>query len=106
MEQFFNALTMDVILRTLFSRRAPEVARAATEATQVLSREAMQEMFWPRSLPDWLPLPHKRAKRRALGVLIGLIDGQIAARRALPADCVQPAWPCPVFSHRLFSVAC
>ena len=85
-EALFNALTMDVILRTLFSSRAPEVARAAADATQVLSRAAMQEMFWPVSLPAWLPLPHQIAKRRAGAVLHGLIDAQIAARRALPAE--------------------
>ncbi len=86
MEDLFNALTMDVIMRTLFSSRAPTVARAAAQATQVLSQEALQEMFWPFSLPDWLPLPHKLAKRRALGVLNGLVDGEIAARRALPVE--------------------
>lgn len=85
MEDLFNALTMDVIMRTLFSSRAPALARAAADATQVLSRAAMQEMFWPFSLPDGLPLPHKIAKRRALRVLDGLVGGQIAARRALPA---------------------
>jgi cytochrome P450 len=86
MEALFNALTMDVIMRTLFSSRAPDLAAAATEATQVLSQAAMQEMFWPASLPDWLPLPHKRAKRRAMQVLAGLIDGQIARRQAMPPD--------------------
>jgi cytochrome P450 len=85
MEDLFNALTMDVIMRTLFSSRAPALARAAADATQVLSRAAMQEMFWPASLPDWLPLPHKIVKRRALAMLTGLIDSQIAARAALPA---------------------
>lgn len=86
MDGLFNALTMDVILRTLFSRRAPQIARAAADATAVLSREAMQEMFWPATLPDWLPLPHKIAKRRALKLLHGLIDDQIAARHALPPE--------------------
>ena len=84
METLFNGLTMDVIMRTLFSSRASAHAAAAADATQVLSQAAMQEMFWPASLPDWLPLPHKRAKRRAMRVLTGLIDDQIAQRRALP----------------------
>lgn len=84
METLFNGLTMDVIMRTLFSSRAPALAAAAADATQVLSRAAMQEMFWPASLPGWLPLPHIRTKRRALAVLNGLIGDQIAARRAAP----------------------
>ena len=85
MEDLFNTLTMDVIMRTLFSNRAPDLAHAAAQATQVLSRAAMQEMFWPVSLPDGLPLPHKAAKRRALRVLNDLVGGQIDARRHLPA---------------------
>lgn len=84
-EALFNALTMDVIMRTLFSSRAPaDAVAAAADATQVLSQAAVQEMFWPASLPDWLPLPQKRAKRRAMRVLNGLVDGQIAQRLALP----------------------
>ena len=43
------------------------------------------EMFWPASPPDWLPWPHARAKRRALALLAGLVDAQVAERRALPA---------------------
>jgi cytochrome P450 len=84
MESLFNALTMDVIMRTLFSHRVPGQAAAAAAATQVLSQAAMQEMFWPATLPDWLPLAHKRAKRRAMRVLTGLVDGQIAQRQAMP----------------------
>jgi cytochrome P450 len=84
MEELFNGLTMDVIMRTLFGSRAPDQAAAAAQATQVLSQAAMQEMFWPASLPDWLPLAHKRAKRRALRVLTGLVDDQITQRQAMP----------------------
>lgn len=86
MDLLFNGLTMDVIMRTLFSSRAPAQAAAAADATQVLSKAAMQEMFWPASLPDWLPLPHKRAKRRAMRVLTSLVDGRIAQRQAQADD--------------------
>lgn len=86
MEALFNGLTMDVIMRTLFSNRAQDQAAAAADATQVLSQAAMREMFWPASWPGWLPLPHKRAKRRALQVLTGLVDGHIARRQALRPD--------------------
>jgi cytochrome P450 len=86
MDELFNALSMDIIMRALFSSTAQGQAAAAAQATQVLSRQAMQEMFWPMSLPDALPLPHKRAKRHANGVLRGLIREQIRARLANPAD--------------------
>lgn len=85
MDALFQGLTMDVMMRTLFSSRAPALAQAAAQATQVLSHAALREMFWPVSPPAWLPLRHNRHKQRALAVLAGLVDGQIAARRAMPA---------------------
>ncbi|MBB5204803.1 cytochrome P450 [Inhella inkyongensis] len=78
MAALFNHLTMDVILRTLFSRSAgPETTRCAA-ATQVLSATVFREMFWPMTLPDWLPLPGKAAKRRALRTLHELIRAGMA----------------------------
>lgn len=80
-----SRLAMDVILRTLFSQPDRGEAEAAAKATQVLSHRAVREMFWPVTLPDWLPLPAKREKRWALRTLHGLVDRHIDARRALPA---------------------
>lgn len=77
-------LTMDVILRTLFSRPDAGESRDAARATRVLSRSATREMFWPMTLPDWLPLPGKRAKRQGLRTLHGLVRRHIEERRALP----------------------
>lgn len=83
MEALFSRLTMDVILRTLFSHRASaDEVQSASRATQTLSETAMREMFHPMTLPDWLPLPGKRAKRQALHSLRGLIARHIEARRA------------------------
>lgn len=79
-------LTMDVILRTLFSRPDQGESRDAARATQVLSHSAMREMFWPVTLPDWLPLPGKRAKRWGLRTLHGLVKRHIEQRRALPVE--------------------
>jgi cytochrome P450 len=81
-----SRLTMDVILRTLFSQPDRGESHAAAWATQVLGRAAMREMFWPVTLPDWLPLPGKRAKRRALHTLHGLVQRHITQRQALPPD--------------------
>jgi cytochrome P450 len=79
-DTLMTRLTMDVILRTLFSSRARDEAREASLATQVLGRQAMREMFLPMTLPDWLPLPGKSGKRRALRTLHGLVDRHIDAR--------------------------
>lgn len=82
MEALLTRVAMDVIMRTLFSRPASEETAAAAHATQVLSASAMREMFWPVTLPDWLPLPGKAAKRRALATLRQLVAGHIRDRRA------------------------
>ena len=82
MDALFSALAMDVILRVLFSRSAAADAHAAAQATQVLSQHALREMFRPFTLPDWLPLPGKAAKRRALRTLRDLVGRHIAERRA------------------------
>ena len=79
-EQAMTGLTMDVILRTLFSSAANDEARLAEDAVRVLSQEAMREFYWPASAPLWAPW--KSAKRRALGALDGLIRGHIAAPQA------------------------
>ncbi|HEV6967477.1 cytochrome P450 [Roseateles sp.] len=81
MDRLFSHLTMDVISRTLFSRPIGADTAAAAEAVQVLSETALAEMFWPVTLPDWLPLPGKAAKRRANRLMHGLLRGHIAARR-------------------------
>ncbi len=82
MDTFFSSLAMAVILRTIFSSDDTTDTHAAAAATQTLSEAALAEMFWPATLPDWLPLPGKRAKRHALRLLRALVGGHIAARRA------------------------
>ena len=81
LEAFFSSVTVRIILRTLFGPDAEADTEAAAWATQVLSRAAMREMFMPATLPDWLPLPGKADKRRALRLLRGLVQRQIDARR-------------------------
>jgi cytochrome P450 len=81
MDALFTHLAMDVILRTLFSARASAEAADAAEAVQRLSEGAIREMFWPFTLPDWLPLPGKATKRRSIRLLRDLIGRHIAARR-------------------------
>ncbi len=82
MDTLWTDTAMDVILRTLFGEAAQEDARDAAWATQALSTAAFSEMFMPFTLPDWLPLPGKAAKRRALRALRGLVQRHIDARHA------------------------
>jgi cytochrome P450 len=82
MDALFSHLTMDVISRTLFSTPIGQDTAAAAAAVQVLSETALREMFWPVTLPDWLPLPGKAAKRHASRLLHGLLAQHINARRA------------------------
>ena len=81
-DALWTDVAMDVILRTLFSESAQADARDAAWATQTLSETAFREMFMPFTLPDWLPLPGKAAKRRAIRSLKGLAWRYIHARQA------------------------
>jgi cytochrome P450 len=82
-EHMVTQLTMDVVLRTLFSQRIEHHNRAesmaAEQAVRVISREGMEAFFWPFSLPDWMP--HKWTGRRAKQMLDGLVRRHIQQRR-------------------------
>lgn len=78
MDALLSHLAMDVISRTLFGQPISGDTQAAAAASQVLSESALAEMFWPMTLPDWLPLPGKAAKRRAYRLISGLIRARIA----------------------------
>lgn len=80
MDALWSEATMDVILQVLFSHPAEGDARRASEANRTLGEIGFREMFWPMTLPDWLPLPGKRAKRAALHTLRALIQRHIDAR--------------------------
>ena len=87
MDAVFSRLAMDVILRTLFGHKATaHETQQAINATQTMSETAFREMFRPFTLPDWLPLPGKAAKRHALRTLRGLISQHIAERKAQTGD--------------------
>ncbi len=80
-ESLMTLLTMDVILRTLFSAGDGDAAVAETAwAVHELGKVAMGEMYVPVSAPLWAPW--KLGKRRALRSLDGLIRSHLATRRA------------------------
>jgi cytochrome P450 len=82
MDGLWSEATMDVILRVLFSHPAEGDAQRAADANRTLGETGFREMFMPMTLPDWLPLPGKRAKRTALYTLRSLIQRHIDARGA------------------------
>ena len=79
-EPLMTRLTMDVVLRTLFSSAVhASEARAAADAVQIIGRMGMEAMFWPFRLPDWLP--HKWKGRQAKYTLDKLVRHHIEQRR-------------------------
>jgi cytochrome P450 len=74
-------ITMDVILRTLFSHPTTqaEASRVST-AIRALTRQSMREVFWAFIPPPWMPYPGRAAKRQHLHTLHRLIATHIAAR--------------------------
>lgn len=83
-------LTIDVILRTMFSTPAGEHTQPISAAVQALNEIAMRELFWPVTLPDWLPLPGKALKRSSMRLLDDFVDGHIRARKLMdPAQAPQ-----------------
>ncbi|WP_079436403.1 cytochrome P450 [Zoogloea sp. LCSB751] len=86
-ESALTSLTMDVILRMLFSSEIGDEARIAEQAVRTVSAAANAEFYWPASWPDWMPW--KRDKRQALAALNGLIGRHVHARLTQPED----AWP-------------
>lgn len=76
-------ITMDVILRALFSYRyeAGEAA-AMSGAIRALSRQLMREFFWPVRPVAWLPYPGHTEKAHSLAVIHDVIRARIDARRS------------------------
>ncbi len=71
-------LALDIARVTLFGEQSNDENIEA--AIQVLSQTAFRESTSPGRLPDWLPLPAKREKRWAVGVLDRLVTGIVEAR--------------------------
>ncbi|MCH7345613.1 cytochrome P450 [Pelomonas sp. CA6] len=89
-EHAMTQLTMDVILRSLFSHNDEAQSRRAADAVHQISVIAMREMYWPVSAPQWAPW--KAPKREALRVLEQLVLSELARRRERPeaqADLLQ-----------------
>ena len=94
-ESALTSLTMDVIVRMMFSDEIGEDARVAECAVRAISEAANADFYWPASLPDWVPW--KRARRRALHTLRDLIERHLQARLRMRTD----TWPDDLLSRLL-----
>lgn len=74
-------LTIDVILRTLFSSEAADETELAEASVRQLLEHGMREVFLPMRLPAWLPLPRLRAAQHARVALDGLVWRHLRARQ-------------------------
>lgn len=86
-ETSLTALSMDIIVRLLFSTSIGAEARVAERDVHALLVAVNAEAYWPASWPDWMPW--KRAKRGARRRLFAWIDAQVRNRLQRP----QQAWP-------------
>ncbi|MBK8285370.1 MAG: cytochrome P450 [Ahniella sp.] len=78
-------ITMDVILRTLFSYATTSVeASDISIAIRALTRQSMREVFWAFVPPKWLPYPGRADKLAHIQTLNTLVTTQIRARTSNP----------------------
>jgi cytochrome P450 len=80
-DRLTTRITMDVILRTLFSEATTRAeADAISVAIRAISVQALRQFYWPVVPPDWLPYPGRREKLRHLATINALIGRHIASR--------------------------
>lgn len=80
-DAFTTRITMDIILRTLFSHASSrEEANQVSVAIRALSRQSMREVYWALIPPNWLPYPGRAEKLRHLRTLRRLIAAQVDDR--------------------------
>jgi cytochrome P450 len=85
-ESAMTELTLAIVSATLFGSEPGAGPAELGGAVAALSEIFMQEVQSPVLLPDWLPLPHKVRKRRAIQSLNRTVDRIIRERRATRAD--------------------
>lgn len=80
-------ITMDVILRTLFSHATNQAeASQVSTAIRALTRQSMREVYWAFIPPVWMPYPGRAAKLKHLQTINTLIATHINARTGNPSD--------------------
>lgn len=75
-------LTLDILMRTLFSLRLEDQYADIFRALTVVLRDAERRIWSPLSPPRWLPVPRNRRVRAALRVLDAFVFDLIEKRKA------------------------
>jgi cytochrome P450 len=75
-------LTLDILMRTLFSLRLEDRHEDVFHALTVILRDAEKRIWSPLGLPRWLPTRRRREVRAALARLDRFVLDLIATRRA------------------------
>ncbi len=79
-------LTLDVILRTMFSRRLDATHQVLYDTVSWLLRD-LERRFWRLvPIPPWAPVPSNRQRARAIKVLDEFVYGIIEERRRSPGS--------------------
>nr|WP_034386928.1 cytochrome P450 [Comamonas composti] len=78
MEEALTTLTMDIIMRQVFSLPMGRHEQQARHSLRTLSQAADREFYHPLRWPDYMPW--KRSKRQAKAWLHGFIDHQVQTR--------------------------
>lgn len=74
-------LTLDIVMRTLFSVRLDGEHEDVFHAMTLVLRDAEKRIWSPFGLPRWLPTANNRAVARALATLDRFVYGLIEKRR-------------------------
>lgn len=85
-EKEMTGLTLEIAARTFFDADVAGETAELGAAVATMSEVTVREVQSPLPLPDWLPLPLKRRKRRALDYLNGTVRRIIRERRASGED--------------------
>jgi cytochrome P450 len=84
-------LTLDILMRTLFSLRLDDQYAEIFQALTVVLRDAERRIWSPFNPPRWLPTPRNREVRAALRVLDSFVFGLIEKRCAERAQAGESA---------------
>jgi cytochrome P450 len=80
------ALTLEIAADTLFGERLEDEAADIGSAVATLSEVAFRESTTPFQVPDWVPLPLKARKRRAMMTMGALVKRIVDTRMEAPKD--------------------
>jgi cytochrome P450 len=82
----FCRLTLQTMTRTLFGARAAKQAEVIESASREYLDIISRELYRPFDLPDWLPLPSKIRKRRAVRQVRDFVRRVVEDRRSEGGD--------------------